>query len=76
MLFSEWSQEFNNYNWKKYNSSWKPDTGYRSDALKGHLPLRTFGDGDYHSATMKLELHTDDMNKECGQGLDVFYVIR
>ncbi|XP_022181305.1 pickpocket protein 28-like isoform X1 [Myzus persicae] len=75
MLFSEWSQEFNNYNWKKYHSSWKPDTGYRSDALIGHLPLRTFGDGDYHSATMKLELHSEDMNKQCAQGLDVFYIL-
>ncbi|XP_022181306.1 pickpocket protein 28-like isoform X2 [Myzus persicae] len=71
----EWSQEFNNYNWKKYHSSWKPDTGYRSDALIGHLPLRTFGDGDYHSATMKLELHSEDMNKQCAQGLDVFYIL-
>jgi hypothetical protein len=73
-LFSEWSQEFNNYSWKKYQSSWKPDTGYNSDALTNHLPLRTFGDGDYHSGTMELELHTEDMNKECAHGLDVFYV--
>ncbi|XP_025203158.1 pickpocket protein 28-like [Melanaphis sacchari] len=71
----EWSQDFNNYSWKKYHSSWKPDTGYRSDALTSHLPLRTFGDGDYHSATMKLELHSDDMNKECAHGLDVFYIL-
>ncbi|KAL5234974.1 hypothetical protein ACI65C_002384 [Semiaphis heraclei] len=72
---NEWSQESNNYNWKKYQSSWKPDTGYRSDALISHLPLRTFGDGDYHSATMKLELHSEDMNKECAHGLDVFYIL-
>ncbi|KAF0768530.1 pickpocket protein 28-like isoform X2, partial [Aphis craccivora] len=71
----EWSQEFNNYSWKKYHSSWKPDTGYSSNALPDHLPLRTFGDGDYHSATMKLELHAEDMNKECAHGLEIFYIL-
>ncbi|XP_027853700.2 pickpocket protein 28-like [Aphis gossypii] len=71
----EWSQEFNNYSWKKYHSSWKPDTGYSSDALTDHLPLRTYGDGDYHSATMKLELHAEDMNKECAHGLEIFYIL-
>jgi len=70
---SEWSLE-TNLGWKNYRSSWQPDTGYDDNSGTNRLPLRTFGDNDFYSATMKLDLHTEDFNRECAQGLDVFYV--
>lgn len=73
-FFSEWSQG-DNFGWKNYESSWHPDTGYNKEVLDSHLPIRTFGDGDYHSAKMLLDLHTEDFNRECAQGLDLFHVI-
>lgn len=71
--YSEWSQK-DDHGWKRYQSSWQPDTGYNDDAPLSHLPMRTFGDTDYHSVTMRLDLHTEDFTKECSQGLEVFYV--
>lgn len=70
---SEWSQE-ENHGWKRYESSWQPDTGFSNNPLEYNLPMRTFGDSDYHSATMMLDLHTEDFNRECAQGMDVFNV--
>lgn len=71
--YSEWSQE-TNLGWKNYQSSWQPDTGYDDNSAINHLPLRTFGDNDFYSASMILDLHKDDFNRTCAQGLDVFYV--
>lgn len=73
MFLSEWSHE-NNHHWKSYKSSWHPDTGYSENALVSHLPIRTFGDGDHHTAYVELDFHTNDSNQECAKGLDVFYV--
>lgn len=73
MYCSEWSQD-GNYNWKNYRSNWHPDTGYDDNALANNLPMRTFGEGDYHSATMKLDFHNEDSNEECAHGLEIFYV--
>lgn len=74
MFLSEWSQEHSHYHWKSYESSWHPDTGYNKNALISRLPIRTFGDSDFHSSTMTLDFHTNDSNQECAKGLSVFYV--
>lgn len=73
MFLSEWSLE-DNRGWKNYESSWQPDTGFSNNPLDYNLPMRTYGDSDYHSASMLLDLHTEDFNRECAQGMDVFYV--
>lgn len=73
VFLSDWSQG-NDLGWKNYDSSWNPDTGYSNEVLDSHLPMRTFGDSDFHSAKMVLDLHVEDFNRQCAQGLDVFHV--
>lgn len=36
--------------------------------------MRMFGNGDANSVNIHLNIHSEDLDEECAQGMSVFYV--